>query len=348
MKRSILLFGVGIILISMFVSACASVTDSAEQAPDPQPILDIDDDIVSASAEVVAENYANLSFALGGSNVEVFVTAGDSVKEGQVLASFPESFLPQSIINAKADLILAQDALDNLFVVDTALAQATIALRAAQKAYDDAVDNREALDQEITYRETTTKIENTPFGKVEVPVVKEYKGFATEEQKAKSDESLSLAKAVLDDAQREIDRLNDLENTAEVQAAITRIEAVESVIQQAQLIAPFDGTVVELYVNSGEMISPGTPILLLADLSSLQVKTTDLNEVDVARVQIGDVVEVTFDALSDAVVTGRVSDISLKNSAGSGVYYNVFIILDEFPENLRWGMSAFVEIQVEN
>jgi len=348
MKRNILFFGVSIILISMFVSACGSVSDSAEQTPDPQPVLDIDDDIVSASAEVVAGRYANLSFTLGGSNVEVYVRPGDRVIKGQVLASFPEEFLPQAIISAKADLILAQAALDDLLVVDTALAQAVIALRATQKAYDDAVDNREALNQEITYKEVTTKIENTPFGKIEVPKVKEYTGFATEEQKAKSDESLALAKAMLDDAQREIDRLRDLENTAEVQAAITRIEAVESVIQQAQLIAPFDGTVVELFVNSGEMISPSMPVLLLADLTTLQVKTTDLNEVDVARVQIGDAVEVTFDALSDTVITGKVSEISLKNSPGSGVYYDIFIVPEEFPEKLRWGMSAFVEIHVEN
>ena len=348
MNRKILFFGVGVILISMLVSACGSVADSAEQTSKPQPILEIDDDIVSASAEVVAGSYANLSFALGGSNVEVFVKAGDSVKEGQVLASFPEDFLPQSIINAKADLILAQDALEDLLVVDTALAQAAISLRAAQEAYEDAVDNREALNGEITYQEITTKIQDTPAGKIEVPVVKEYTGVATEEQKAKADETLALAKAILEDAQREIDRLRDLENTAQVQAAIARIEAVESAIQQAQLIAPFDGTVVELYVNSGEMISPGMPVLLLADLTTLQVKTTDLNEVDVARVQLGNTVEVTFDALSDAVITGRVSEISLKNSAGSGVYYDIFILLDEFPENLRWGMSAFVEIQVEN
>ncbi|MDX1379293.1 MAG: hypothetical protein R3307_10610, partial [Anaerolineales bacterium] len=133
MKRNIMFFGVGIILISMFVSACSSIPESAEQTSDPQPILDIDDDIVSASAEVVAGSYANLSFALSGSNVEVFVEAGDSVKKGQVLAAFAEDFLPQAIINAKADLILAQDALEDLLVVDTELAQAVISLRAAQE-----------------------------------------------------------------------------------------------------------------------------------------------------------------------------------------------------------------------
>lgn len=345
MKRNILFFGVSIILISMFVSACGSVSDSAEQTPDPQPILDIDDDIVSASAEVVAGSYANLSFALGGSNVEVYVRPGDRVTKGHILASFPEEFLPQAIISAKADLILAQDALDDLLVVDTARAQAVIALRDAQEAYDKAFNWRRELDNDrITVKEIVYK---KRFG-ITVPEIKEYKTWADETTKTKAQEDLELKQGLLDDAKREVEQLNNLQNSAEVRAAQTRIAAIESVIEQSNLVAPFEGTVVELYVNSGEMISPGMPVLLLADLSSLQVKTTDLNEVDVARVKVGDAVEVTFDALSDTVVTGRVSEISLKNSAGSGVYYDIFIVLDEFQGNLRWGMSAFVEIQVEN
>jgi len=104
--------------------------------------------------------------------------------------------------------------------------------------------------------------------------------------------------------------------------------------------------IIESYINSGEMVSPGSPVFLLADLSTLQVKTTDLNEVDVARIQIGDTVDVSFDALPDTTVKGKVNEVSLKNAVGSGVYYDVYITLDETPEELRWGMSAFVEIQV--
>jgi multidrug efflux pump subunit AcrA (membrane-fusion protein) len=66
----------------------------------------------------------------------------------------------------------------------------------------------------------------------------------------------------------------------------------------------------------------------------------------VARIQVGDTVKVSFDALPDTVVTGKVREISLKNAVGSGVYYDVFVTLDEVPEGLRWGMSAFVEIEV--
>lgn len=93
-------------------------------------------------------------------------------------------------------------------------------------------------------------------------------------------------------------------------------------------------------------MSPGVPVILLADLSTLIVQTTDLSEIDVAKIEIGDVVKVTFDALANTSIPGKVSAISLKNAAGSGVYYTVSIELDETPRELRWGMSAFVEITI--
>lgn len=339
-----------LIVISLLLSSCGMPGQEQEPASAPQSTaisnFNLRDDIIGASAEVVAGKYANLSFTFGGPNVNVNVQVGDYVKKNQILASFPENSLPQAIINAKADLIIAQDALGKLLEIDTARAQAVIALRNAQVAYEDAVDYRESLDQEITYREVSTKVQNTPYGKIEVPKVIEYQGFATEEEKEKADEALALSKAVLDEAQRTIDRLDNIQDTPDVLAAKTRVTAIEAVINQSMLIAPFDGTIIQKYINSGEVVSPGVPILLLADLSTLQVKTTDLNEVDVARIQVGDEVDVSFDALQDTVVKGKVSEISLKNAAGSGVYYDVFITLDEIPKELLWGMSAFVEIKV--
>jgi multidrug efflux pump subunit AcrA (membrane-fusion protein) len=337
-----------ILVLSVLVTACGAMTGgNAEPVqPEPQPLLNVNDNVVSASAEVVTGKWANLSFMQGAERVIVSFKAGDQVKAGDVVAYFPEDAIPQGIINAQADLILAQKSLDDLLKTDTALAQTVIVLRDAQKAYDKAVDYRKGLNGLITFKETVIKKEQTPFGVIEVPKVKEYEAYADKTTIEKADEDLALKKALLDDAQRELDRLINLQNSPEVQAAQIRVSALESVIRQSNLTAPFDGTVVESYVNSGEMVSPGAPILLLADLSTLQVKTTDLNEVDVARIQVGDTVKVSFDALPDTIVTGKVSEISLKNAVGSGVYYDVFITLDEIPEGLRWGMSAFVEIEV--
>ena len=330
----------------VMIAGCVSTPPESQSTAQPVSTITVYDDLVSASGEVVAGKWATLSFMLGSEQVILSVQTGDEVKDGDTLASFPEESLPQAILNAQADLILARKSLDELLNSDTALAQATIAVRDAKKAYDSAFDHRESLNGLLDFTETEIKEERTPFGVIEVPVVKKYQAYATPSMIAKADEDLALKTALLKDAQAELDRLINLENSPEVTAAQTRINALEAIIRQSKLIAPFDGTVVELYINSGEMVSPGTPVLLLADLSTLQVKTTDLNEVDVARIQIGDTVDVSFDALPDRTVTGKVNQISLKNAIGSGVYYDVFITLDEIPEGLRWGMSAFVEIQV--
>ena len=78
-----------------------------------------------------------------------------------------------------------------------------------------------------------------------------------------------------------------------------------------------------------------------------KVVVTDLNEIDVARVKVGDKAIITFDALADEVVQGTVVRIASKASEGSGVNYKAVIILDELPDNIRWGMTAFVDIEVE-
>ena len=55
---------------------------------------------------------------------------------------------------------------------------------------------------------------------------------------------------------------------------------------------------------------------------------------------------VTFDALPDLVLEGTVISIAPKADQGSGVNFPVVIELSEIPPALRWGMTAFVDIDV--
>ena len=129
--------------------------------------------------------------------------------------------------------------------------------------------------------------------------------------------------------------------------AKAQVAAAEAALEDLQLLAPFDGTISELFVRENEWIALGQPVLMLADLDHLQVQTTDLNEIDVARVRVGNSASLTFDALPDRVLNGKVVRIAPKASAGSGVNYTVIIELDDIPQNLRWGMTAFVDIEIE-
>lgn len=118
-------------------------------------------------------------------------------------------------------------------------------------------------------------------------------------------------------------------------------------LAQATLTAPFDGTLVEIAVIPGELVQVNQPVLVLADLSHLQIVTTDLSERDIARVKIGQTANVYIEAL-DLTVTGKVMRVlPIAETVGGDVVFPVTIALDEQPDGLLWGMSAEVEIQTK-
>jgi HlyD family secretion protein len=91
------------------------------------------------------------------------------------------------------------------------------------------------------------------------------------------------------------------------------------------------------------------PAIVLGDLTAMQVETTDLRETDVGRIAVGQAVEITFDALPDTLLTGHVIHISPKaSSEQGGVNYTTIIEFDEPDPRLRWGMTAYVNITVDD
>jgi len=129
--------------------------------------------------------------------------------------------------------------------------------------------------------------------------------------------------------------------------AEAQLAAAQAAIADREISAPFDGVVSAVYVNKGEWVAPGSPVLLVGNLDQLQVETTDLGEYDVAQIKVGDPAMITFDALPDVILQGAVSRIAPKPTEGSGVDYPVVIELKDIPAALRWGMTASVDIEIE-
>lgn len=125
------------------------------------------------------------------------------------------------------------------------------------------------------------------------------------------------------------------------------VEVAKASLEQATLVAPFGGTVVELHIAPGEYVQPGQVVIVIATLEDLQFETTDLSELDVAAVKVGQPAAIYVEAL-DEEFSGKVTSISpLADTIGGDVVFPVTVQLDEKPENLLWGMSADVEISVQ-
>jgi HlyD family secretion protein len=135
---------------------------------------------------------------------------------------------------------------------------------------------------------------------------------------------------------------------AQVQQAQTALEGARIALQKTVLVAPLAGTVGAVMAEEGETVMAGTPVLVIGDLSALQVETDDLSEVDVVEVAVGQTVKVSVDALPDLELPGRVSKIApMAEEQHGDIVYPVTIDLEEgFGAKLRWGMTAYVDINV--
>jgi HlyD family secretion protein len=134
----------------------------------------------------------------------------------------------------------------------------------------------------------------------------------------------------------------------DVETAELSLEEARSNLENAELAAPFAGVVAEVNVDPGDTVSSSEVAFVLATLDQLQAVTVDLTELDVARVTEGQTAIVTVDALTDVEMKGHVVRIGLRSVDYRGdVTYPVYVELDEAAPELRWGMTALVEIETD-
>lgn len=289
-----------------------------------------------ASAEHALEAlYKDTELLAAQAHQEMIIAQQEVEDAEQYLVNLQSPAPRVDIDQAKANLLLAQIRLDEV--------------REDFEPYEKKPESnkvRAALFSKLVEAEKT--YDST------VRLLNNLSGEASELDIAEAEADLRLAQEKLAVAERDYAIFKDGPDPDDVKLAEERVDnanvqldAAINTLDNLVLNAPFEGTVTELYVKESEWIAPGQPILLLADLVHLRVETTDLNEIDVARIEVGHTAIVTFDALPDVVVDGRVVRVAQKAAEGSGVNYPVVVVLDEIPEKLRWGMTAFVDVEVE-
>ncbi len=371
---------IAILLITLALSLQACSGGEAGSPTAASPAVQTYNPIVSATGVVLPAKRSTLSVSMPGIISDIFVEKGDKVQEGQVLVRLKgKGEIQAAITQAKMELISADQALNKLNEDhDVALAASMEAYARANNAVKEAQYQLDNFTIPVN-QQNMTAIEAVKVMKERLDkATKDFQPYRNESElnetrkdlKEKLDEAqadynaavkrltyeftLEEAKAQLAKAERDYQKLIKGPDPDQVALAQARLEnakaalaAAEEKLADLEVTALFSGVISEVYVHAGEWVAPGQPLVILADLAHLRVETTDLNEIDVARVKVGDSVKITFDALPDVTVNGKVTLISPKSSEGSGVNYTVVIEMDEIPTALRWGMTAFVDIQVE-
>jgi HlyD family secretion protein len=286
------------------------------------------------------------------------------------LAQLQAGARPEEIAEAQANLnaAVSQAALaatdlsrlqNGLQAVDLAAAQAQLAraeadLKVAQDSYDflttgrgipaDSISAARVLGYQEELRRAQLAVLRAARDAAQQRLTQVQTGASSELHAAQARVGAALAQR--DSAQAQLDLLKAGAAVEQIDAAKARVAQAQAALDEATLLAPFDGTIAELTVDPGEVIAPGTLLISLADLTQWQVETDDLSEVDVVAVQPEAEVKITVDALPGVTLKGKVISITPRSVVKRGdVTYTVKVAITDPDPRLKWGMTAFVDVR---
>ena len=268
----------------------------------------------------------------------------------------------QNIELSKSQLYAAQGQRDAIGGLRSRAAKDPVARAAYQEGSHEAAQGqvlaaeRNVEIAELNYRilEAGPRSEDRAASEAQVSQTKAAL-VAAQAQEAAAQQQIAISQKQIDQAQAQLDALQAparQEDLAVAQAQVSQAEAAlaatQAALSRTRLRAPFSGSIGELNLREAEYVVPGAPMVILGDLASLQVEVTDLDEIDVTRVAEGSKARLTFDALPGVTLAGTIESISPKATAGGGgTVFRVIITLDSSDPRLRWGMTAFADIETE-
>ncbi len=88
----------------------------------------------------------------------------------------------------------------------------------------------------------------------------------------------------------------------------------EANLKNLQIQSPVSGVVAKRWVLTGDVVQPGQSIFTLFDLRHVWV-TANFEETKLAKIQVGDSVEITVDAYPGTRFRGKVKEIGVNTAA---------------------------------
>ncbi|XOB40511.1 MAG: efflux RND transporter periplasmic adaptor subunit [Candidatus Nealsonbacteria bacterium] len=136
---------------------------------------------------------------------------------------------------------------------------------------------------------------------------------------------------------------------AQVRQARAQFQLLGKQIEDTILKSPVEGQVVKINKRVGELVQAAIqdPVIILLPASPFKIEV-DIYEEDVARMDIGNPVDITLVAFPDETLTGKVISIDPVEKMIEGVvYYEVSISFDNVPKDVKPGMTADLVITTE-
>jgi multidrug efflux pump subunit AcrA (membrane-fusion protein) len=289
--------------------------------------------------EIQATNSINISvpamsWQFGLFKITQIVEDGDLIQSGDTAVIFDPSEVEKAIINANAELEIAKAELEK---------------KKAEQA-----SKIEELKANIEISEISHRISEINL---------EQATFEADITRREIKLNLEKAKIALDKAREEIENQQKI-HSEEIKQSMLKISQLESNLREAEItfknltvVSPAAGIAI-LRKNwstgnkwqVGDQPWSGSPLVDLPDLQELKVHT-EISEVDISKIQMGQAVEIKLDAFSDTAFSGKVISIAnlaqFKEGDSKIKIFPVEILIDGTSEKFLPGMTVSCRIIVD-
>ena len=362
-KIIIAVSGVALLGLIVIISVLATRTEQAEVTTVKVDVRHELRSTVTASGEVRPIRYIKLTSEVPGRILEIYVNPGDQVTKGQALVRVDPTQLQAS---QEAQWAFTQSALNDVTNARNAVAAAQQALVVAEAGVSQARQNASAaqIDLKAAERElkrATNLVEQNVMSRAEYDATRD----RYDQAKAKVDaaniavreaqERANSQRVAVKEAQTGV---RSSEMRANQQQAILRGQSSQR--EKATQYSPLTGVVADVPTRVGEYAVSAlssTPLMTIADMSTINVEV-NVDETEIANVDVGQEAKVKVDALGEREIKGVVTQknplaiaksdqqggLSNRVNVQEAKEFKVTLELRDLPDEdrnkLRPGMSA--------
>ncbi|MDK2800833.1 MAG: HlyD family secretion protein [Clostridiales bacterium] len=326
MKKFILVF----ITLILILSGCTNQkTETVSKSSEIVKETKAEKPIFIMAGKIEANDKANVTSKVPAKVTEIMVDIGSKVSKGDPLIKLDTKDLEASVKQAEAGVNAAKA---NLARIKSGARpeqkiQAQAALDSASKAYENAKNNYDRMNQLLQA------------------------GAISQQQFEAAESQLKAVEAQYKSAKEQMDMLNEGETKEAIDVVQAQVKQAEAALEMAKIqldnaiiISPVSGVVSAKNINVGEMASPGIPLASIVDTDSLIINAY-LPSGLVHKIKAGQEVLVKVSEVSDKIFKGKVAIVNpVIDDKGKTIL--VKVSLEEKNSALKPGM--FAEIGLKN
>lgn len=328
---------------------------------------------VTASGTVQAHDEESIFIELSEDVKEVYSDVGDKVEKGQLLVTYDtdddKKELEDKVKAAQITLDNAQLELNQmvkpaegteLIGLQSAVQSAQKDLDSANKAYSDNEDDIKDDEKDMDYYKQMLSLGGISQSDYD-DFIKKYNDLVKNRTTLQS--TIESNKLALQKAQLSLDygknRLEDSSTKESYKKQLNAVDSAKMSLDEAKTnlsklaeatYSPISGTILTSSAVAGQMLTDSTAIMTVADLTDLDVLAY-VSEYDIAKVQVGQKVELTSDGIENKTYHGTVTDIkpsaeSKSTVSGSETVVPVLVHMDDNDDLIKPGFEFDMEIIV--